>query len=459
MKPLIIFDLKKTALSIGSILMVTTLIIAVFYVRKQKTIERRFFPKPTGRFAIETVKYHWTDRTLTEESPRKVGPRELIVQIWYPAEGVLPEKPLYNLSQNYIDMLVDEIGLNKSEEELEQHFLSYFEKSIEAQSKMSVKELRKVLAESAKERVENKKSLLRMLQKETKTYLSKEKEKVVRLKKLLSNGESLKSIGAYYAKKVDASKCKISSEIKKFPVIIFSHGFGMGREFYSAYCENLASHGYVVVSADHTYSAFQAVLPSGIGMASRAKEFVDDLSFILKQLEILNSSGSFKDRLDLNNIGMFGHSLGGAATIEMCRKNKRVKAGVSMDAPLFLNNFAKPLARPFMLLQSENSLESKEEFGKLPVKFCEGISKMGCDAYWVTLRGTGHNSFSDEAILKEIVKDMINNDDLVPYFAVGSADGYFMTKKINNYLLAFFNKYLRGVDSELLLGIDFMVCK
>src|SRR6266436_3510200 len=46
----------------------------------------------------------------------------------------------------------------------------------------------------------------------------------------------------------------------KFPLIVFSHGNGGNRHQNTFWCDHLASHGYVIVSADHVGNANMTIL-------------------------------------------------------------------------------------------------------------------------------------------------------------------------------------------------------
>ena len=58
-----------------------------------------------------------------------------------------------------------------------------------------------------------------------------------------------------------------------------------------------------------------------------------DLEFVLRQLQSLNDDpdGRFFDRIDLDNIGLFGHSLGGRIAGAHAATNIDVKAYISME--------------------------------------------------------------------------------------------------------------------------------
>jgi hypothetical protein len=68
------------------------------------------------------------------------------------------------------------------------------------------------------------------------------------------------------------------------------------------------------------------------------------------------------------------------------------------------------------------------------------------DAYLIVIEGTRHLNFSDISLpgygeLLQLPNDML-----------GPVDGSYCLKIINTYAVAFFDKYLKGEDSELLNG-------
>jgi len=98
----------------------------------------------------------------------------------------------------------------------------------------------------------------------------------------------------------------------------------------SAYLQQLASHGYIVVAMDHSYDANISVfsdgkialfnstiseyLPENLQTEMRENQLktrAEDISFIINQIQFLNTSDNsrFKNKFALNKIGVFGHSL------------------------------------------------------------------------------------------------------------------------------------------------------
>jgi predicted dienelactone hydrolase len=73
----------------------------------------------------------------------------------------------------------------------------------------------------------------------------------------------------------------------------------------------------------------------------------------MNQLEKLNSadpSGRFVGKLDLQAIGVFGHSFGGASAAQTCRLDNRCKAGADLDGTLYGDVIQVGLKQPFIFL-------------------------------------------------------------------------------------------------------------
>lgn len=141
-----------------------------------------------------------------------------------------------------------------------------------------------------------------------------------------------------------------------FPVVVFSHGWGGFRNILSSQLTSLASHGFVVVTLDHTYGSLAAMFPDGSAVrlepsalpdegevgpdayARAARTLVstyrDDLRAVLSWLADLDArpDGELAGRLDLTRIALVGHSTGGGAAVEVCATDPRCAALVAYDA-------------------------------------------------------------------------------------------------------------------------------
>lgn len=126
------------------------------------------------------------------------------------------------------------------------------------------------------------------------------------------------------------------------PVVIFSHGLGGSRTGAAYYGDHLASHGFVVVYVQHPGSdvgIFQdkaltrEVADQSLAPRSTLNRFFD-IPFALDQLAALDGApGPLQGRLDMNRVGMSGHSFGAVTTEVMA--GQVFPAGRSLPEPRF----------------------------------------------------------------------------------------------------------------------------
>ncbi|HLO89151.1 MAG TPA: alpha/beta hydrolase [Nostocaceae cyanobacterium] len=111
---------------------------------------------------------------------------------------------------------------------------------------------------------------------------------------------------------------------KPAPVIVVSHGLGLDSSNFSYLATHLASHGLVVVVPNHPGSdtkQLQSFINSNSSELAAPAEFIDrplDVKFILNQLEKSNQSDRrFHNRLNLEQVGVFGQSFGGYTALAL----------------------------------------------------------------------------------------------------------------------------------------------
>jgi dienelactone hydrolase len=143
-----------------------------------------------------------------------------------------------------------------------------------------------------------------------------------------------------------------------FPIIIFSHGLGGSREGYAYVGQYWATHGYVSVHLQHVGSDDGVWKDVGLGermtamrraaaQPQNAMNRVQDVSFALDQLIRFNATNSsWQGKLDLNRVGVAGHSFGAQTTLATAGASyslglnrgvvadPRVKAAMPMSAPV-----------------------------------------------------------------------------------------------------------------------------
>ncbi len=109
-------------------------------------------------------------------------------------------------------------------------------------------------------------------------------------------------------------------EAEKTSVIVFSHGLASRPEDYAQGLQNMASYGYVVVAPQHPGSDVIWLKEMFEGYHRDIfdlNEFINrpkDISFVIDELQRRNQA-EFQGKLDLDNVGMAGHSFGGYTTL------------------------------------------------------------------------------------------------------------------------------------------------
>jgi dienelactone hydrolase len=156
---------------------------------------------------------------------------------------------------------------------------------------------------------------------------------------------------------------------KPAPVILFSPGLTASAEMYAGLTEDLASLGYVVVTVNHPYISGPTALPGG-GLAvpdpdlEGSDELIEitlaDMRTVLAWLERQNGTAGalLGGKLDLNRIGAYGHSFGGATALQLERQDPRVKAAVDLDGSVY-GDRTKSWTKPWMILQGIHRYEGQ----------------------------------------------------------------------------------------------------
>ena len=248
----------------------------------------------------------------------------------------------------------------------------------------------------------------------------------------------------------------LSSAEEQYPVIVYSHGWRSFRTVNVDQSEALASHGYVVVSVDHTYGSVMTVFPDGRAIAADSaalpeeeevgpqayqtatqtlvEVYAADLAFVLDSLEIIDEEDDrFAGRLDLERVGLFGHSTGGGAVVNACYSDERCVAAAGLDAwvePVLRNIISDGLPQPFLSVRSEEwtSLDNDPLLIDLSVHGDGG-------QYLASIAGTRHWDFVAIPLLTP----------LAPQLGLKGPINSARVMAINaDLLVSFFDAYLQG---------------
>lgn len=213
----------------------------------------------------------------------------------------------------------------------------------------------------------------------------------------------------------------VSSARRRYPVVILRAGGSALTTDFTTLAEDLASHGFFVVGFDAPYRSVVVVLPDGrnVGRPAAYKlgdanldvadpligkllaMWTSDSRFVVDQLQRLNDGeGRFAGRMDLQRLGMFGHSFGGATALEFCREDSRCKAALDLDGIPFGPVVAEGLAKPLMFLLSDHSAEAGDPASRRVLAEVRSIYDRAPDGrLYFILRKANHFSFSDQIVL------------------------------------------------------------
>ncbi|MGH7664147.1 MAG: alpha/beta hydrolase family protein [Gemmatimonadaceae bacterium] len=264
-----------------------------------------------------------------------------------------------------------------------------------------------------------------------------------------------------------------------FPVLIFSHGINQGFAGQNTVqMEELASHGYAVFSIAHPYESVAVAFPDGrvvavsatrmdsiargMGTSAQAlrsfaastdrterallfrkaiseprllheslRVWTEDTRFVLDELTRFTAGDTrdapigvaFAGRLDLSRVGVFGMSFGGTTAGQVCVVEPRCSAGVNLDGTQYGDPIDVPLRVPFMFMTSSIAGLNDPVYERA----------MG-PAYSVNIEGSTHFNYTDFSLLSPVFRRM---------GFLGSIDGARMQRIMNDYLLAFFDTYVK----------------
>ena len=369
-----------------SVVFVIAFILLLFIVERNKKIT---LPAPAGEYAVGRTHFEWTDTSRIDTLALKPeNPRELFMWVWYPAAKQANTNPGEYLPENWRKAVATRQGI----------FARFFTRKL----------------------------------------------------------SRIKSHAADSAK---------PAANKQFPVILVKSGIGASTSDYTTFAEELASNGYIVIGSESPYSTSVIVYSDGRVVNDNSKGnpgnaapsvdrdrrldrlvslWTDDLKFITNKLEQINttdSSNLLYHRMNLKQIGVFGHALGGATAFRFCFTDSRCKAGVTLNGTPFGNVNENKLSKPFMFLMAD----PKGIPGAVQKQVSSNIDtiyqQLPPSRQWLRLTDAYHYNFSDQAVIRERFLAR-RNDDLG---TIGELRGLEITAAT---LRTFFDVNLKGAPSK-----------
>jgi predicted dienelactone hydrolase len=128
----------------------------------------------------------------------------------------------------------------------------------------------------------------------------------------------------------------------RFPLVVFSHGYGGFRTQSSFLTAHLASWGFVVAAPDHLSRDITAVLNQAFAGGGSTEDLssnadVVDLESTISLMgsQDATSTSPFYRHLDMSRIAAVGHSAGGSAAEKLAVADPQVKAFVGLAGASF----------------------------------------------------------------------------------------------------------------------------
>ncbi|MDG2451062.1 MAG: hypothetical protein P8M34_15545 [Saprospiraceae bacterium] len=262
-----------------------------------------------------------------------------------------------------------------------------------------------------------------------------------------------------------------------FPLLIFSHGYGSKATGYYAFLTELASQGYVIINMNHTYESLGATFPDGRikyfdynfqreissgGMEAMkplieafknklvfdkrhpivrkaVKEFyesksvdrwAEDISTTIDIVFEWNKKGFLKNKLELDQLAVMGHSNGGGAAGMVAAKDSRVKAGVNLDGITWGNLIDTIYNIPFLYVSADWPAEHEDINSHIY------INKSTDYFYESKLLKSGHPNFMDIPFMIPI-QSVAGTGDIDPYLGM---------EIVTKLVTTFFDKHLKNIQ-------------
>jgi predicted dienelactone hydrolase len=291
----------------------------------------------------------------------------------------------------------------------------------------------------------------------------------------------------------------------KMSVLVFSHGLASRPEDYANGLERLASQGFLVVAPQHPGSDSiwaKEVLEGYHGEAFDLNDFINrpkDISFVIDELERRNGP-QFQNQLDLQNVGMGGHSFGGYTALAIAgaeidfehlkQECERPYGGVNvalllqcraLDLPRQTYNFRDNRVKAVFAANPVNrGIFGPKGLSKItiPIMFGSGsydpatppaleqaasFTWLGSDQkYWAMVEGQAHVNFSElDAGLSKSIESLtqltLPSQDSITNYASSIQISFFevyinQNEKFRPYLQSAYAEYL-SQDQEFKLDL------
>ena len=260
-----------------------------------------------------------------------------------------------------------------------------------------------------------------------------------------------------------------------YPLIVFSHGGISTKTSNESLYNELASHGYIVASIEHTYHSLFAknedgntiLIDSGYmkelnsedaktnpqqsyeyyqkWMKVRTQDISFVIDYIISQAQGVNEHSIYK-LVDTSKIGVMGHSLGGSAALSVGRTRNDIKGVIALESPFMddINGVKdgkfvfedEVYPTPVLNVYSDSSWYHLGQWPQYAQNY-KLLSETDAQAFNVHISGVGHFTLTDLALTSPILTRMLNGFK-------STTDTRYGLQVVNDVSLRFFDFYLKG---------------
>jgi len=251
---------------------------------------------------------------------------------------------------------------------------------------------------------------------------------------------------------------------RKFPLIVFNHGYGSYIEAHTFLCCDLASNGFIVASVSHNGDSMISSYDDGtleyFDMSGRKAMYRNFFGKMADMMKVMGKKGTdrekysrffefqkkhmpqFTDKLEVwsrdtanvinflranysewidfsKGCGASGHSFGGATAYYLCHHSDDISCGVNIDGGVFGDYTGLTMKKPFLQICCEANVYSETK----PLLDTEAEADM------VVFPKMTHAGFTDAKFY-------------LPSVFTGKMDGCEMHRKLADCHIEFFRKYL-----------------
>ncbi len=384
---------------LGFIIGLILIITSAFYTLMMPIIE---LPAPIGGHIVGSTSFTMTDASRLEiHSDISSDPRELFVEVWYPAdlEGVQEIPAPKTLWEELYKGKLDRVSF----------FMNYL-KGIDTHSYPDIPPF-----------TNNETFPLILFNHGMQMFTS---QSTLLMEHLASHGYIVVSIGHPY----ESLRVNLANARTVIPEFISSREkFIEALEWIKKTSTPINVAMEEMKITENSFERAQIMLSAikNSDLNSVVSYWVEDNKFVLDELlDKGQNEFIFHNIIDRSRIGVMGMSIGGAVATEVMKSDNRIKAAINVDGLQYGNRNLDSIKSPFMMLYSEDG-KGVNEFLKM---------QSNSDYYEYTFVNSRHADFTDMAIIWPFMK---------VYGQLGKINGERMSALTNKVVLNFWDIHLK----------------